>query len=220
MNEKFAVIFDMDGVLVENSEFHDQAWQMICKKYKSIKSAEEIKSIFGGTNYMFVAKLLGMTDENEIKAIAEEKEALYRKIYLEHIKFPSGLQNLLIELKQNNVRMAVATSAPRVNLDFVLDILNIRDYFEVLIDESYVKHGKPDPEIYRITAQQLKIKPENCIVIEDSIFGIQSAKANGMKVIGITTTFSSGQINFADLVIKNFKEIDLIRIKTLLNGLN
>lgn len=210
----------MDGVLVENSEFHDRAWQMICKKYNSKKTPEEIKSIFGGTNYLFVAQLLGKTDDKEIKAIAKEKETLYRKIYKEHIRLPIGLLNLMNELKQNNIPMAVATSAPRVNLDFVLDMLNIHKYFKVLIDESFVKHGKPDPEIYRITAQQLKIFPENCIVIEDSVFGIQSAKANGMKVIGITTTFSPEQINSADLVINSFKEIDYNRIKSLLNSLN
>jgi beta-phosphoglucomutase family hydrolase len=220
MNNNFAVIFDMDGVLVENSEFHDRAWKMIFEKYNSKIKPEEIKSIFGGTNYMFVTKLLGKTDENDIKAIAEEKETLYREIYKEHIRLPEGLLNLLNELKQNKIPMAVATSAPKVNLDFVFDTLNIRKYFDVVIDESFVKHGKPDPEIYRITAKQLNIIPEKCIVIEDSVFGIQSAKANGMKVIGITTTFSEGQINFADLVIKSFKEIDLRSIGQLMNGSN
>jgi beta-phosphoglucomutase family hydrolase len=218
MDKKFAVIFDMDGVLVENSGFHDRAWQMICKKYNSKKTPEEIKSIFGGTNNLFVAKLLGITDDEEIKVIAEEKEALYREIYNDFIQLPDGLFNLLNELKQNNIPMAVATSAPTVNLDFVLDKLKISSYFEVLVDESFVKHGKPDPEIYRVTAQRLNIAPENCIVIEDSIFGIQSAKANGMKVIGITTTFNLEQINFADLVIKSFKEIDLQRINLLMNN--
>ncbi len=220
MNKNFAVIFDMDGVLVENSEFHDRAWQMICKKYNSKKTTEEIRNIFGGTNYMFVAELLGKTEDEEIKAIAKEKEALYREIYKEHIRLPEGLSDLLNELKQNNISMAVATSAPKVNLDFVLDKLHIRHFFEVLIDESFVKNGKPDPEIYRITAQQLNIAPENCIVFEDSVFGIQSAKANGMKVIGITTTFSSEQINFADLVIGSFSEINFSSLKTILNILN
>jgi beta-phosphoglucomutase family hydrolase len=220
MDKKIAVIFDMDGVLVDNSAFHDLAWKMIFEKYNNKITPEEIKNIFGGTNYLFVTKLLGKTDENEIKAIAEEKEALYREIYKEHIQLPEGLLNLLNELKQNNIPMAVATSAPKVNLDFVFDTLNIHKYFDLVIDESFVKHGKPDPEIYRVTAQKLNIVPENCIVFEDSVFGIQSAKANGMKVIGITTTFSEGQINFADLVIKSFKEIDLINIGQLMSGSN
>jgi haloacid dehalogenase superfamily, subfamily IA, variant 3 with third motif having DD or ED/haloacid dehalogenase superfamily, subfamily IA, variant 1 with third motif having Dx(3-4)D or Dx(3-4)E/beta-phosphoglucomutase family hydrolase len=217
MDKGFAVIFDMDGVLVENSDIHDKAWQMTCRKYGRNVSADAIKTIFGGTNKIFVSRLLGINDERKINAIAIEKEALYRKLYEETIQLPEGLLNLLKEIKRKRIPMAVATSAPTENVDFVLDRLNIRNYFDILVDETYVTKGKPDPEIYLITAEKLGLKPENCIVIEDSVFGIQSAKDAGMKVIGITTTFNEEQIKKAHLIIHSFKELDIKKIKSLIN---
>jgi len=219
MNMGFAVIFDMDGVLVDNSEIHDKAWQMICRKYGKKVSTDTIKAIFGGTNKIFVSRLLGINDEKEINAVAIEKEALYRTLYEETIHLPEGLLNLLKGLKRNRIVMAVATSGPTENLDFVLDKLKIRHFFDVLVDESCVTKGKPDPEIYLITAEKLGLKPENCIVIEDSVFGIQAAKAAEMNVIGITTTFKAEQIKKAHLIIHSFKELNIEKIKALINNL-
>ena len=213
---KIAVIFDMDGVLVENSSVHEKAWRMIIEKYGKKASGEEVKNIFGGTNKMFVERFLGITDDKKINEIAVEKEALYREIFSNDIKAPDGLLNLLFELKKNNVRLAVATSAPTINLDFVLDKLEIRGFFDVLVDETYVKNAKPDPEIYLVASKKLGVDPENCVVIEDSIFGIQSALAAGMKVIGITTTFPFERINFSDKVINRFDEIGISDIELLL----
>jgi beta-phosphoglucomutase len=218
MKQQFAVIFDMDGVLVDNSEIHDKVWQMTCRKYGKDISLNEIKTIFGGTNKIFVSRLLGINNENEINAIAIEKEALYRKMFEESIQLPDGLLNLLNELKMSKIPMAVATSGPTENLNFVLDSLDIRHFFKVLIDESCVKKGKPDPEIYTISSEKLGIKPENCVAFEDSVFGIQSALAAGMKVIGITATFSAEIIKNAHLIINSFKEVNVERIKSLINN--
>jgi beta-phosphoglucomutase len=218
MERRFAVIFDMDGVLVENSYYHDLTWKMICNKYGSNKSAEEIKSIFGGTNKLFVKQLLNRYDPDEINAIAIEKEELYRQVYKQYIKLPDGLQKFLDDLKNNKILLAVATSAPKENLDFVLDTLNIRKYFDTIVDESFVKKGKPDPEVYEITARNLQMEPENCIVFEDSIYGIQSALAAGMKVVAITTTFNEDKLKNANKIIHSFNEIDIEQLKILLNN--
>ncbi len=211
-----AVIFDMDGVLVENSSIHDITWRMMFEKFGKIVSEADVKDIFGGSNKIFIERFLGITDEKRILEIAEEKEALYRENFSKIIKAPDGLMKLLFELKKNNVRLAVATSAPTVNLDFVLDKLDIRGFFDVLVDETFVKHAKPDPEIYIVAAEKLGVEPESCVVIEDSIFGIQSALAAGMKVIGITTTFSEDRINFADKIIHSFNELDFNECEQLL----
>jgi beta-phosphoglucomutase len=216
MEKQFAVIFDMDGVLVENSYYHDLTWKMICDKYGSNKSAEEIISIFGGTNKLFVKQLLNKHDPEEINAIAMEKEELYRQVYKQHIKLPNGLKEFLDDLKKNKIPLAVATSAPKENLDFVLDTLNIRNYFEAIVDESFVNKGKPDPEIYKITARKLNMDPGNCIVIEDSIYGIQAALAAGMKVVAITTTFNESKLKNANKIIKSFNDINIEKLKGLL----
>ncbi len=209
------VIFDMDGVLVENSKYHDEAWQIICERYSKPKTSEEIKSIFGGTNEIFINNLLDIYDKTKVDAIAIEKEELYREIFSKHISAPTGLMDLLFDLKKNNVRMAVGTSAPAVNLDFVLDRLEIRGFFDVLVNESMVSKGKPDPEVYNIATQKLGLDPAKCVVIEDSVFGLQAGLAAGTKVIGITTTFPAEMLDFADLVINKFTEIDFKVIRGL-----
>lgn len=218
MEKQIAVIFDMDGVLVENSEFHDEAWRLICERYGHPKTSEEIKSIFGGTNSVFINKLLGERSPEDTVSIAIEKEALYREIFEQHVKAPNGLMELLFDLKKNNVRLAVGTSAPAVNLHFVLDKLDIRSFFEVLVDESFVKKGKPDPEIYNIASQKLGMSPSDCLVIEDSVFGIQAALAAKMKVIGITTTFSSEMLTQASFVINSFNQINFKTIEKVLRN--
>jgi beta-phosphoglucomutase family hydrolase len=203
-----AVIFDMDGVLVDNSKVHDEVWALMCQKYGKPEAAKNVKNIFGGTNSMFVEQLLGITDTKEINRIAKEKEALYREVFKKTIKAPDGLIGLLNDLKNHNARLAVGTSGPKENLDFVLDSLNIRDYFEVLVDETLVKNGKPDPEIYLKVSEKLNISPAECVVIEDSIFGIQSAKRAGMKVIAITTSFPSDKLSQAEKIIASFTELN------------
>jgi len=217
MDRKIAVIFDMDGVLVENSEIHNEAWRLTCEKYGKKKSVNEIKNLFGGTNKIFVEQLLGKTDIDSINKIAVEKEKLYRQMFENFIKAPKGLLELLFDLKKNNVKLAVATSAPRINLDFVLDKLEIRSFFDVLVDESLVTHGKPNPEVYIQASQKLGFEPENCVVIEDAIYGIQAGLAAGMKVIGITTTFKKEQLNIASMVINNFIELDYSKIYNIIS---
>lgn len=202
------VIFDMDGVLVENSKYHDDAWQTICERYGKPKTSKEIKSIFGGTNEIFINKLLDIYDKTQMEAIAIEKEALYREIFEQHIAAPKGLMELLFDLRKNNVRIAVGTSGPIENLDFVLNKLDIRGFFEVLVYEALVSKGKPDPEVYNLAIQQLNIEPAKCVVIEDSVFGVQAGLAAGTKVIAITTTFPADKLNMADLIINSFTEIN------------
>jgi beta-phosphoglucomutase family hydrolase len=204
-----AVIFDMDGVLVDNSKVHDETWRIMCEKYGKPESAEKVKNIFGGTNKIFVEQLLGITDPEEVKRIAIEKEALYRKVFQATIKAPDGLLPLLFELRRRNVRLAVATSGPKENLNFVLDNLDIRHFFDALVEESQITHGKPHPEIYLRAAQLLGISPQECVAIEDSIFGLQSAKSAGMKAIAITTSFTPDKLTLADKIIHSFTELQV-----------
>jgi|YNPNPStandDraft_1061719.scaffolds.fasta_scaffold10214_3 beta-phosphoglucomutase family hydrolase len=204
-----AVIFDMDGVLVDNSKVHDETWRIMCEKYGKPESAEKVKNIFGGTNKIFVEQLLGITDPEEVKRIAIEKEALYREVFQATIKAPDGLLPLLFELRRRNVRLAVATSGPKENLDFVLDNLDIRHFFDALVEESQITHGKPHPEIYLRAAQLLGISPQECVAIEDSIFGLQSAKSAGMKAIAITTSFTPDKLTLADKIIHSFTELQV-----------
>jgi len=206
-----AVIFDMDGVIVDNSEYHTQAWHAFCDKYAGPLTEEDFRlHILGRNNrdtlcYIFKRD---MTDE-EINQYGEEKEALYRELYAPHIKATPHLYDFLELLRKNDTNISIATSADRPNVDFVLNALDIREYFCSITDTSAVTHSKPDPEIYLVAAKTIGYDPSKCIVIEDTVSGIRAGKAAGMKVIAITTTHKREDLHEANRIIDNFAELNL-----------
>jgi beta-phosphoglucomutase family hydrolase len=216
MEKTIAVIFDMDGVLVNNHAFHNQAWMIFCEKYGIKISIEEIGGKFGGTNRVYLTSLFGQLTDEQIKQYAEEKEKIYRDIYASQIQLPYGLKQLLEELQANKIAMGVATSGILPNVDFVLDHTGIRKYFKCIIDDSMVSKGKPDPEIFLIAAKKIGAEPSRCVIFEDSQVGIQAGLNAGIKVIGITSTNPAEKIKHATCVINSFTEVNLDKIKNLI----
>ena len=206
MNTK-AAIFDLDGTLIDNNSHHLKTWKVYLEKIgKDISEEAYRKNINGRTNkdaleYIYNKK---MTDE-EAMVYALEKEALYRKIYKPDIKPVDGLLDLLEVLHDRDIPMAIATSGIQVNIDFMFEYIPIKQYFKEIVNSSHISKGKPDPEIYLKTAFLLDILPENCLVFEDAIVGVNSAKAAGMKVIALTTTQSKEDLKDADMIIADFK---------------
>lgn len=214
----FAVIFDMDGVLVFNNTFHELAWVQFARKYGFDFNNESVKNLFGSTNRDYLTNLFGPLTEERMHELAEEKEALYRELYKPHIKAPDGLIEFLEELQNNEVPLAVATSAPPSNVGFVLSELGITKYFSVIVDDSQITRGKPFPDIYLLTAQKLGLKPDQCVVVEDSVAGVQAGINAGMKVVGITSTFSREQISHATTLIASYREVNVEKVKDLIKS--
>ena len=216
MNEK-AVIFDMDGVIVDNDIYHFRAWGELCKKYDLEVSSDDVKSWFGNTNSMILKNLFGNAIDNEkIERMGHEKEMIYRELYQDEIKTVPGLVPFLESLKDINIRIAIATSAPTVNVDFVLENTGIRNYFHKIIDASMIKEGKPSPEIYLKASEVLDIPNSSCLVFEDSFHGIESARRAGMKVIGVATTHPADKIEGTVKNIHDFCEIDALEVIQIL----
>jgi beta-phosphoglucomutase len=215
----FAVLFDMDGVLVENHQYHIDSWKAFSKKYQNEMSEKTIIELFGNTNrdYLDIIFQRKLTVD-EYKLYGEEKEALYREMYANAVQPVTGLIPFLEMLKQHHVKTAVATSASTANLVFVLDKLQIAKYFDALLDITNIKRGKPDPEIYLKASQAVHQKPEKCLVIEDSFSGIKAGKHAGMKVIGMATTHSADKIkNLADWVVSDYTMLDYATLIQILN---
>jgi beta-phosphoglucomutase family hydrolase len=208
---KFAVIFDMDGVIVDNNRFHSNAWKEFCRIHGFSLSDDEFnKYISGKINkdtlaFLFKRKL----SADEIEKYGKEKEMIFRQIYKPYMQLPEGLTDLLTGLKQNKFKTAIATSAPVENVNFVFENLDIKKYFDAVIDESQINNGKPNPEIYLKAADRIGMNPAECIVIEDSTSGIRAAVNAGMKVIAITTTHNKMSLGNADMVIDSFKELNI-----------
>jgi haloacid dehalogenase superfamily, subfamily IA, variant 3 with third motif having DD or ED len=217
MNEA-AVIFDLDGTLIDNNSFHLKAWQQFYKKRNRSLTEEEYKKHFNGkTNVDVLAHVFEMPlSLKDTDKYTNEKEDLYREIYSPYIKPVKGLLNLLHQIQKAGLPMAIATSGIKVNIDYMFEHIPIQHYFNEVIYSKHIKKGKPDPEIYLVTADKLNVAPGKCIVFEDSVAGIQSAKAAGMKVVAITTTHTIEELKIADKLINNYDEISVKDIYELL----
>jgi HAD superfamily hydrolase (TIGR01509 family) len=214
--KKFAVIFDMDGVMVDTNPYHKAAIQQFCQKYHRLLDEQEMRRrIYGRTNKEWIMELFDhQLDYEQMRAYAEEKEALFRELYRPYIQPVKGLLGFLQQLDTHRISRAIGTSAPRVNVDFVLTNTATEAYFQTILDESHVNFGKPHPEIYLKAAEALGFAPENCIVIEDSLSGVASGKASGAKVVGITTTHTAEELQAADRVIADFDQISTEILQT------
>ena len=203
-----ALIFDMDGVMVDNMKYHRIAWN----RYAKLLGFGDIDLFdligFGATNRRYLEFLFKRSlSDAEVSKMGEEKEALYRSIFSDHIEPVQGLVPLLLRLKGNGLKLGVATSSPLSNLDFVLDRLKLRSYFDVLVYEELVKSGKPNPEIYLKALSLLDVDSDQSVVVEDSIHGAEAAKAAGCKVIGLLTSLTSQTFTLANVIAKNHDDI-------------
>ena len=214
-----AVIFDMDGVLVDTNPHHKTAWREYYQRNgKTLSDAEFVQHVSGKHNTDIVAHLFAgetLTPE-EVNRLANEKESLFREIYQPDITPVAGLIPFLKALKEAGIKLAVATSAPVENLDFVMDALHIRTYFDALLNESMVSHPKPDPEIYQKAMEMLGVEPGDSVIFEDSMTGIQAAKASGAMVVGMATTQTPDELwPFVDDVATDFTDMSLDRVQGL-----
>ncbi|MEX6686555.1 HAD family phosphatase [Danxiaibacter flavus] len=214
-----AIIFDMDGTLIDNNPYHIMAWQefyrglgreLTMEHYKKNMNGKVNREIFED---IFSRKL---TTE-ELADYIDQKESLYRKLYEPHIAPISGLMDLLQSISAENIPMAVATSGLPVNIQFAFDRLSMRHYFEVVVDSTYITRGKPNPEIYLKAAELVKADPAKCVAFEDAIAGIKAAKGAGMRVVALSTTHAREDLGEADLIINDYRDITLAQIKLLLN---
>jgi beta-phosphoglucomutase len=213
----FAVIFDMDGVMVDSNPYHKIALRQFCERHGHHLSDKELKnSIFGRTNKDWLTSLFGGTlTAEQLTEYENEKEALFRKIYAPCLQPVNGLINFLQVLKDNQISLALATSAPPSNVHFILEKTGTFEFFSVILDGHSVRNSKPDPEIYLKTAALLHYPPEKCVVIEDSISGVISALSAGCKVIGITTTHTRQELYQTHHNIVDFNELNRQVLKTL-----
>jgi beta-phosphoglucomutase len=213
MKQQHAFLFDMDGVIVDSNPVHKIALKQFCKKYGQDLSEEQLKEkIYGRTNKDWIPVVFGNIGKDQIKAYAEEKEALFRDLYAATIRPVDGLLAFLDLLNRTGIPRAIATSAPRANVDFTLEKTATQEYFETILDESFVENGKPDPEIYLKTAKAIGLDARQCIVLEDSLSGVKSGKAAGCKVVAITTTHTREELREADIVIENFVGLEPLKL--------
>lgn len=209
MIQPIAVIFDMDGVMVDSNPYHKIALRQFCREHGHELTEQQLREkIYGRTNRDWLTNLFGALPEEKLLAYADQKESLFREVYRNDIAEVKGLQHFLDLLEQYGIPKAIATSAPRANVDFTLEKTGLGKYFSVILDDTFVSRGKPDPEIYIKAAAALGLPNHQCIVIEDSISGVLAGKRAGSKVIGITTTHTVEELAGTDYIITDFEGWD------------
>jgi beta-phosphoglucomutase family hydrolase len=201
-----AVLFDMDGVVVDNLPYHVDAWLLFCERHNIPLTREIFYKELNGMNSKdtfewFYKKEMSRT---EVEILEEEKEILYRSFYKAHLKPALGLLDFLKTLRKHGIKTALATSAGPGNIDFIVDGLGIRDQFDAIIGGAEVSKGKPDPEIYLKAAELVGVLPSECWVIEDSLQGIASGLNAGMRVVGITTSHTAKELAHTQWIAEDF----------------
>ncbi|MDB5030043.1 HAD family phosphatase [Mucilaginibacter sp.] len=217
--KKFAAIFDMDGTMVDNTPYHLKSWQTLFKKYDmGDLSPETYYTQISGVPIMDTLKrLFPDAEESRLRGLLQEKEGLYKQLYGPYATPINGLENFLIELKNAGIKLAMASSATIDDIDFILSHVPVRNYFDAIIDGNRVSKSKPNPQIFLKAADDLGVKPEDCVVFEDSLAGIKAANAAGMKVIGITTSHPPDKLQPADLIIADYTALDFKKLADLFN---
>ncbi|NOX56793.1 MAG: HAD family phosphatase [Planctomycetes bacterium] len=187
MAKQYAVIFDVDGVLVDSSRAHFLSWQRLGEETGLVMTEEQFVETFGRTSREIIAELWGdrLFTEEQIREIDARKEALYREILAEDFPAMEGAADLIKALRCADFALAVGSSGPPENVTLVLEKLEVEDLFDVVITGMDVTKGKPDPQVFLLAAERMRMEPSRCAVIEDSPAGIAAANAAGMVSIAL-----------------------------------
>lgn len=219
MPELEAVIWDMDGVIADTSAYHFRAWRETFAKRGIDFTEEDFQRGFGIRNDAIIRNIMGeKTSDAEIETIAREKEATFRRFIGQDIKPLPGVLELLSQLHDRGIRMAIASSATIENLRLIVGNLGIADYFQAIVIGRDVTEGKPSPQAFLLAAQRLGVEPKNCVVFEDAVAGVKAAKRAGMDCVAVTNTHPAEKLKEADLIVDSLAEVSVKDLEKLLQS--
>ncbi|RMF99969.1 MAG: HAD family phosphatase [Planctomycetota bacterium] len=218
---EYATIFDMDGVLIDSYRPHYQSWRITAAEHGRDVTEAEFAATFGKTSREVIAAWWPHQPktEEQIRAIDERKEQIFRDLLREHFPLMPGVEKLVRDLHRNGIKLAIGSSGPPENVQFVVERLPFRDLFEAIVHGRDVERGKPDPGIFLLAAQRLGVDPANCAVVEDSPVGIEAAHRAGMIAIGLASTGRQRrELAAAELVVDSHDELSPDRIVGLIRA--
>ena len=188
MNVTKAFLFDLNGTMIDDMDFHIKAWHTILNDLGANISIERVKEECYGKNGELLERVFpGRFSEEEKTKMSFDKEAAYQKAFRPSLKLINGLDEFLARASKENIPMAIGSAAILFNIDFVLDGLSIRHYFPTVVAAENVTISKPDPETYTKCADQIGIEYKNCVVFEDAPKGVEAAQNAGMPCVVLTT---------------------------------
>jgi beta-phosphoglucomutase family hydrolase len=210
---KKTILWDMDGVISDSYSFHFAAWQETFAKRGIKFTKEDFTKLFGTRNDFIIGSVMGKDlPEGDVKIMVQEKEENFRQKATGNIKPFPGVVRLLNALKKGNFKLGLVSSAPKENIDLVLNELNLAGIFDCVVFGQEVSESKPSPQIYLLAAKKLEVTPNDCVLIEDSPPGVKAAKTAGMKCLAITNTHPRQKLEEADRVVDSLENVDLITL--------
>ena len=212
-----AVLWDMDGTLIDSEELHWISWRDTMAKEGIAITHEQFLSSFGQRNDSIIPRWLGAASTPErIERIENAKEELYRYLIRKNGISPlPGVISWLHRLHEQGWLQAIASSAPRPNVEVVLEGLGAAHCFQAIVSAEDVRRGKPDPDVYLTAASRVGVSPDRCVVVEDAAAGIEGARRAGMRSIGVSY---NGKHLAADVVVQSLDLLDSDAFETLLQG--
>ena len=208
-----AFLFDLNGTMIEDMNYHINAWHNIFVRLGADYTLQQSQAQCYGKNAEILERIFpGKFSDAEKKELGDNKEAIYREEYKPFLKLINGLDVFLTAAKKENIKMAVGSAAMKLNVDFVLDNLNIRHYFDAVISGDDVKKSKPDAETFLKCAAALQVAPQHCLVFEDVPKGVESAANAGMQAVVITGLHSPDEFAAFNNVIKFVKDYEGMQV--------
>ncbi|MFV2070884.1 MAG: HAD family hydrolase [Pirellulales bacterium] len=218
MPDRPAVIFDIDGVLIDSYEAHFRAWREVAERHGYPEVTETaFATTFGQTSREVLAQWWPEIGVPQVKALDEEKEALFRDLIATDSPIMPGALALIDALVEDGFLLGAGSSAPPDNVHMIVDQLGIRDMLGAMITGADVRRGKPDPEVFLLAAERLSVEPRRCIVVEDAEPGVAAAVAAGMASVGFASTGRHREdLHQAKLVIDRLDELSPRILRELL----
>lgn len=214
MNPK-AFLFDLNGTMIDDMQYHIKAWHNIINNLGANLSIERVKEECYGKNNELLDRIFpGRFSEEEKNKMSYEKEKAYQQSFKPNLKLIDGLDEFLREAHEAGIKMAICSAAIMFNIDFVLDGTNTRHYFDAIVSADDVSTSKPDPETFLKAAEQLGIESKECIVFEDAPKGVESACNAGMKAVVLSTLHEPYEFRMYKNVIQFAK--DFTELKNLI----
>jgi beta-phosphoglucomutase family hydrolase len=215
-----AVIFDFDGVIVDSESLHYRAFNLACAQFRIEISTKDYYDKFLGLTDSEVfcllseEKKLGWSPE-QVERLVEQKTAAFKQLAKTKAQLMPGVREFIQMLKDNRIPTAISSGALLPEIELILQGAGLRDFFEIIVSAEQVKHGKPHPEGFLLALAKLnekprgQIRPNQCIVLEDSRWGLQAAKAAGMHPVAVANTYEPKQLRPAEKIIANLSELSL-----------
>ena len=183
---EYAVIWDVDGVLIDSGEQHRRAWEQLAREEGLPYSDAAFWATFGMRNADIFPRMFGVSGPPErLVALGDRKEAIYRALLAEDAAPLPGAKELLAALHAAGYRQALGSSAPPANLEAIISLLGLASFLDAIVSGEQVAHGKPAPDIFLAAAERLGIPPAHCLVIEDAPAGVAAAHAGGMRCLAV-----------------------------------